>query len=413
MLSKEGDGLGIATKLKNEGHEVRVWLPDRKFEYALLGVLDRSSSWRHDASRWAEIVVADMVGMGKFEQALNTFDVLHVGFNPLADVLELDRKRQIDTFRKVGIAIPETFDFQSPRQARDIAGLWTSSIKGFVLKPSGNIETGKTFVLRDKRLLDWALDQYSGDQELIAQRFVDGIEISTEGWFNGMAWVTPFNHTMEEKQFLEHNLGPNTGCMGNTVWAVQKPDRDRFVKELKKLTPVLKAMQYVGPVDLNCIANAEGIWALELTVRFGYDAIEALHTLLEEPLGMVLMELGMGTKSELKLSNDFATAVRLSVPPYPHAKPELADRGLPVLGADPDNPNQYFTDLFVEGNISRWAASDGVLLKVVGTGPTSKASRREVYRHVRQVRTQGLQYRTDIGERVESDMKQLRKWGYI
>lgn len=412
MLSKEGDGLGIATKLQDEGHEVRIWLPEDSFEFALLGILDRSDSWRRDAADWADLVLADMVGFGRHEATLNGFEVLHLGFNPMADVLELDRDRQIKTLRKFGIPMPETFSFESPAQARDLAGLWTTSVKGFVLKPSGNIETGKTYVLRDKRLLDWALDQYSGDQELIAQRYVEGIEISTQGWFNGLTWVEPFDHTMEDKRFLVGGKGPNVGSMGSVVWPVAS-NNDRFVRELKKLTPFLKTIQYKGPIDLNCIADASGVWALELTVRFGYDAIEAWHALLDEPFGVSLMELAMGTKARFRLKREAATAVRLTVPPYPHGEPSKMDRGLPVIGAWPPRKEQYLTDVYVDRGMARWSASDGVLMKVVGTGATVKSSRRSAYNGVDRVYTQGLQYRTDVGERVEQDVKQLKRWRYV
>lgn len=413
MMSKEGDGLAIAAKLQEEGHEVRVWLPEEDFEFALLGVVDRSSSWRKDASDWADLVVSDMVGFGDKEQVLQGFEVLYLGFNQMADVLELKRHRQIQAFRKFGVSMPETFSFETPEHAKDLFGLWTSTVKGFVLKPSGNIETGRTYVLKDKRLLDWALDQYSGDQELVAQRYVEGVEISTQGWFNGMTWLEPFDHTMEEKRFLTGDIGPNTGCMGNTVWPIAKSDRDRFVQELKKLTSLFKAMNYKGPVDLNCIANSEGIWALELTVRFGYDAIEAWYGLLNEPLAMVLMELAMGTKGNIDLKDEFSTAVRLSVPPYPHDKPSKLDRGLPILNVAPERPNQFLTDVFWENNMARWSAADGVLLKVTGSGKTPKVSRRAAYQGVKEIRTQGLQFRTDIGERVEGDMKKLKSWRYI
>lgn len=412
-MSKEGDGLGIMAKLLNEGHDVRVWLPDAKFEYASLGLLERSSNWRHDAAEWADLVVSDMVGLGKYEQVLQEFKVLYIGFNPMADVLELDRDRQMKALRKFGLQLPETLSFDTPAQARDLAGLWGSNVKGFVLKPSGNIETAGTRVVKQKEMLEWALDQYSGDQELVAQRFIDGVEISTEGWFNGKTWMLPFNHTMEEKRFLAGDVGPNTGCMGNVVWPIANPDRDAFVKELKKLTPLLRTIQYKGPIDLNVIANKDGLWTLELTTRFGYDAIEALHGLLKEPFGMLLMETAMGTKGNMSIEDAFGVAVRLSVPPYPHADPSKHDRGQPVLGLSNADPNHFLTDVYVEKNKIYWSASDGVIAKITGTGATLKAARRAAYKNVAGVKASGLQYRIDIGERVEADLKQLRAWRYI
>ena len=416
VMSESGDGFGVAHKLAQEGHDVRVYVKERKFEYAMLGIVKFVDSWRPVAADWAELVIADMVGFGNFATVLDKFNVPHLGFSLVGDVLELDRQKQMSAFRKVGIRIPETYEFDSPGEAKEmIRGLWTQETRGWALKPSGNIATGKTFIVRERETLDWALDQYTGDQELIAQKLVEGVEISTEGWFNGSDWVEPFNHTMEEKRFLNGDLGPNTGCMGNVVWTVS--DEDAFVRELKRLTPVLRNANYKGPVDLNMIANQRGLFALELTTRFGYDAMEAFYELLEEPLAGVLLDIAMGGRKQIKITDRaFGVAVRITVPPYPHAEPSEADRGLPVFGV-PSSPNDqrpyHLTDVYKDDNLFRWAAADGVLMKVTAKHKNLDKARQMVYDRVSRIRVQGAQYRTDIGERVERDIAQLREWGHL
>lgn len=418
MISESGDGFGIAHKLVAEGHEVKVYVKDRKYEHALIDLVNFVNSWRPVAADWADFVFADIVGFGHMAKVLDKFEVPHLGFSIVGDTLELDRQRQMELFRKFKITIPTTYDFESPSEAREmLESIWTKNTTGWAIKPSGNIETGKTFVVKDKPTMLWALEQYAPDQELIAQAFVNGVEISTEGWFSGTKWLEPFNHTMEEKRFLAGDLGPNTGCQGNVVWAVNDPKKDYFVQQLKKLTPFLKAAKYRGPIDLNMIANSGGAFGLELTTRFGYDAIEALYEIMSEPLGKVLFGLAMGGRKGLGLRpNTFGVAVRLTVPPYPHDDPDSADRGLPVLGIPNNAKDQrhfFFTDIYKDGPIYRWAAADGVLLKATGADRSLDKAIEKTYNRVEQISVQGLQYRSDIGARVSGNIEKLKAWGHL
>ncbi len=408
MISKSGDGLGIAQKLKEDGHDVAVWVKEKGFDFASLGIVKRPESWRPLAGKWADLVFADMVGFGNFEKVLNKMEVPHFGFNPVADMMELDRQKQSALFKRARIRTPETHDFDSPRAALELLPVFKN---GFVIKPSGNLDTGKTFICRNKDTFKWALEQFSGDQELIVQRIVEGVEVSTEGWFDGRVWLEPFNHTFEEKKFLEGNLGPNTGCMGNVVIPI-KERRNILVGEIKKLTPFLRAANYRGPIDLNAIVNEQGTHALELTARIGYDAIEALHTIMEEPIAALFLGIAEGNKQRIMLKDGlYGMAVRLTVPPYPNEGVEIKDRGLPILGVPQDRGNYYLTDVYEDDNMLRWAAADGVLMKVTGAAVDLKMMQKITYANVNKVTVLGLQYRRDIGVRVEGDLKALAKMG--
>lgn len=413
MISKSGDGLGIAQKLVEEGNEVKVYIKEGGYKWAGQGIVDRITSWRPVAGDWADLVVADMVGFGSRSTVLDGFNVAHVGFNEMADLLELDRQKQMDIFEKISIKVPETWQFDSPGAALDLLDVWRG--RGYVVKPSGNIETAKTYMCFDKDTYRWALEQYSGTQELIAQRIVEGVEISTEGWFNGVDWIEPFNHTMEEKRFLNGNKGPMTGCMGNVVWTAS--DGDKLVDNLKKLTPLLRRIKHKGPIDLNTIVNEDGVFALELTTRFGYDAIEALYELMNEPLGAALLALSSGGKAKLSMDKEsVGLAVRVTLPPYPHSDADPDDRGLPVMpvpqSADGLRPF-FLTDVYKDGDLYRWSASDGVVMKVTGKANTIEAARAKVYGKIDKVNLMNAQFRTDVGLRFNKDMEKLHKLGMI
>ena len=254
MLSKSGDGLGIAHKMVVEGHTVDVWIQDADLLWAGRGLVGRPISWR-PLVRKADLIMADMVGFGKHEKTLRGMGKVLFSISLVGDTVELDRKRGIKLLERSGIKVPESVPFPTPKAARDILSIWREP--GFVVKPSGNIATGKTYIVRDKETYGYILNTYSPRQELVVQHIIEGIEISTEGWWNGRNWVEPFNHTFEEKRFLPDRLGSNTGCMGNVVIAAKS--RNKLIKDtVLKLEPFLKKSSYKGPIDINCIVNKTG-----------------------------------------------------------------------------------------------------------------------------------------------------------
>ena len=407
FISKSGDGLGMAHHLYREGHEVLFHTKESGFQYAGLGVIDVVRSWRPHLDS-VDLVLSDMVGFGHIEKTLKKLDKKYLGFNELIDMFELDRDKQMQVFNRAGIRIPDTVSYSSPIEAEDHA----IPSEGVVIKPSGNLETGKTMLVKDKRTFQYALEQFATDQKLIVQRVIQGVEVSTEGWFDGRRWAG-FNHTFEEKRFMDGSKGPHTGCMGNVV--VPAPVRNQLVDNLKRLEGFLLATGYRGPVDLNTIVNQSGIFALEATPRFGYDAIEALTELTEMNLSEILFRTSTGTLDQIPFRNGFAAAVRLSIPPFPNGEASVRDRGLPVLGTNPMTAHHHWTDLYWDkrDKVAKWAGSDGVLMKVTSYGRTLKKAMSLAYERVDKVHAMDLQYRSDIGVRVVDEWNLLKKWRVV
>jgi len=409
MLSKDGDGLSIAHQLVKEGHKVRLFIQNRQYKWVGQGILDRVDSWRPSMD-WAELVLGDMVGFGSLEKTMRRFGVPALGFSEIADRLELDRAFGLDTLEAAGAKIPETFRYASPKEAQTHIVDWQEP--GFVIKPSGNIETGKTYVCRDPETFAWALETLPNDR-LVVQKIVEGTEVSCEGWWNGRDWLDPFNITFEEKRFLERGRGPNTGCQGNLVRSVE--GKAKIVQEsVALLAPFLRENAYRGPIDLNCIVNDAGVYALEITSRFGYDAFEAVMEMMRGSVLDFLFELAVGVRRDMDIRGNWGAAVRVSVPPWPHSEPAEEDRGKPILGLSEENLKHiYLTDVYKDGDIYRSAAGDGVLLKVVARGQTISQAVGRTARTLGNLSILDAQYRGDIGVRAEADFEKLKQMNYI
>lgn len=420
FLSKEGDGLGVAQRLALEGHSVDVWIPDDRFERAGRGLVSRVAGWEKPAER-ADLIIADSVGLGKLEDKVRSFKAPSLGFSSHLDVIELNRLKGMEMFEHAGITVPETYEFKSPDDAQSITKRegWKD---GWVVKPNGNISTSKTMVCRDETLWARCCGKLPPECSGIIQRLVGGIEVSTEGWFNGTSFVRPFNHTFEEKRFLTGDLGVNTGCMGNVV--LRAESNRLTAATVERVEPFLRMIGYHGPFDINTIVTEHGAYALEATSRMGYDAVEALLEGLEEPAGEFLFDVASGTKKDMSLTDETMIAVRLSIPPWPVRKPDHTDAGEPVLGITDERLFHLFlTDLEKTRDGYVTAGGDGVLLKATAIGHTTSRNggkpdltyeaRRRVYRLLDKIDVEGKQYRVDVGSRVNDDVAQLKKWGWL
>jgi phosphoribosylamine---glycine ligase len=422
FISKEGDGLGVGQRVAFEGHNVDFYIADAGSAKAGRGIVNRVAEWR-PALRRADLIIADCVGLGRYENIVREAGRPMIGFNRALDAAEIDRRAGMDLFTNVGVQTPETLFFDSKKEALSLPSRhgWDS---GWVVKCSGNLSNDKTAVVKEETLWPRAIECLPDPCSGVVQRIVSGVEISTEGWFNGSKFVRPFNHTFEDKRFLAGDLGQNTGCMGNVVL---RADSKRLTKAtVERVEPFLKVIGYRGPFDINCIVNESGAYALEATSRMGFDAIEAFAEGLEEPLGDFLFDVATGTKREMALTGDTMIAVRLSIPPWPIRAPNKTDAGAPVGGIDEDTLHHLFLcDMEKHNGSYVTAGCDGVLLKATAVGSIRPArlaahnpdytyeARRRVYRLLDKISVSNKQYRVDIGTRVNDDIAQLKKWGWL
>lgn len=386
------------------------------------GIVNRVAGWG-TAARRADLIIADSVGLGRLAPQLRALDTPLLGFSPELDSIELDRAKGQELFERAGIDTPPTWSFSSSSDAARIGHAnWGDN--GCVVKPSGNAPNKLTAVCHDESQWDRACQALPPASRGIVQACVTGIEVSTEGWFNGRDFITPFNHTFEEKKFLVGNLGPTTGCQGNVVL---RADSNKLTRDtVERIGPFLRTIGYRGPFDVNCIVDAKHAYALEATSRLGYDAIDALLELLDEPAGEFFFDVARGRRAEMSLSSDTAIAVRLSVPPWPHRKIDEREAGTPIGGINEDSLRHLFLcDVMQKGDDYELAACDGVVLKATArgrvaetTGPSgrpdlTREARRRVYRLLDRIVVPDKQYRTDIGNRVNADVAQLKEWGWL
>ncbi len=408
LISKNGDFLPLLYKIsKHEEEDVKFYVSQKSDIYK--NILPSADSPIELDIGPDDTVVFDMVGAGESAEILKSKGYHVVGGGKLNDDLELSREVGDAFMEEHGIRTPKTFTFETFEEARqfltDNPGLW-------VFKPNGNLETDLTIVPQTyeglMRSLPYIQKRCPDDVTFELQEFVDGIEMSTEAWFNGTQFLRPINSTMEEKKFMVDDLGPNTGCAGNVVWAWDDEISDILYNYLfRSLEEPLREAGYLGPLDINGLWAPDGIYGLEWTARFGYDAIQAASLLMDVPLGSFLRSIRTTNKIPLR-QGEYALSVRMSIPPYP-SEGEVPNVPIivPYELEEEYGRQMFFSDVMLGEEGLVCAGSDGYVLTVASVGKSITKLQQETLYIMTGIDVTGKQYRTDIGNRVIREKKQV------
>ena len=337
FISKSGDALPIAQRVMDEGHRVVFYINDKDARLVGDGMIEKSNvngvlisdggvinkeilkSVLHPKP---DCVVFDMVGKGygKAADAIRSQGFPVIGGSQWSDKVELDRIYGAKMMKLAGINTPRTHAFTNyPEAIRFVE----EKNKAYVYKPSGNQPTTTTYVSRGADDMIGILEYYSGETgEFELQEKVDGVEISTELWFNGSE-VVNVNHTMEEKSLMESG-GPKAGCMGDVVWNGSKDSR-LFKEGIGKMIPALRKISYKGPIDLNTIVDKHRLYGLEFCPRFGYNAIFSFAMIYRGKINDLLYSVATGVAKELPVNKGWGLSVTFALPPFPlDIEPELS-----------------------------------------------------------------------------------------
>ena len=411
ILSDAGDGVGLALRLKLEGHDAKIKIFDKMHDTYGKGLVDYS-----DKYQMAQTVIADCTGFGEVLDSFEDSGVPVFGGGSFADKLEANRSFAEEVMHEAEIETPKSESVGSWNDAAKQAERLAKRTGKVVLKPEGTLSgVVPSYVASDVEDALAMLKQFekecgTDDVELTVQEFIEGVAVSTEGWFNGSEWIEGmFNHTIERKQFLDGDIGPSGGCTGNVVWPCDS--KDPLVKQLLlKLTEVLRKHEYIGPIDVNAVVNEDGVYGLEFTPRFGYDAFPTLlHSLSDFDFGVFLGDCARGTECNVRLSPGFGAGVRLSIPPWPNEKYHNEDC-ISLRGFDDDARESFYPyGVVLEGEELKSSHGVGILGVMNYEGRSIGQAFACVYHQIQKLKIPGLQYRTDLTEQCLKDYRELRR----
>jgi phosphoribosylamine--glycine ligase len=366
------------------------------------------------------VVFDDVLGMGEDAHRLRKAGKAVVGGTPYTDRLEDDRAFGQNELRGFGIPIIPFEEFSSFDDA--ITYVKTNPVR-YVIKPSGEAQNIKRllFVGEDEDGTDviHVLESYKkvyADRvrTFQLQQRKTGVEIAIGAFFNGNEFLTPINVNFEHKKLFPGNIGPSTGEMGTAMYWSQ-PNKI-FNQTLRKMEEKLREEGYVGYIDLNCIVNAQGIYPLEFTARFGYPTISIQQEGLTTPMGELLAAMARGEKIELKARSGFQVGVRIVVPPFPFDDPKTFEANSEervIIFRKPDYAGVHIEDVKLVNGEWVITGTSGVVLIVIGMGNTMRRAQAQAYNRIGNIMIPNMYYRTDIGDRWFEDHDRLHNWGYL
>lgn len=409
FISECGDGLGLAVRMQLEGHDVQAWVRDDEASKRCRGILELRTPERLDRDT---IVISDCTGSGVFCDGLRLAGLQVIGGSVLADRLEQDRHYAEEVMQACEIATPKTKYFTEWPAATKFV---EATEERLVFKPEGELSgVVPSYVATDQEEMIEVLKNAEAKHPKIApefalQEFIEGTCVSTECWFNGSNFVRPFNHTIERKQFLNGDLGPSGGCSGNIVWACDEDGCEICKATVSKLEDFLRESMYSGPIDVNAVVSEVGVFGLEFTPRFGYDATPTLLcALLDERIGDFFYEVLNTDGYEQPLLEGFAAGIRVTLPPWPSEKYDAAE-GVPLRGLK-NLEHFYPYDLMraVDGELCSSGAF-GIVGVALGHGETIEDAFVEAQRYADKLRLPDKQYRTDLDAICTKDFRRLQR----
>jgi phosphoribosylamine--glycine ligase len=432
LIDCSGVSLDFALRCKAYGHSVRVYIRNNKdgsrSQIGDGGLIERVPHWEAHM-RWADLIFCtdNVFYIHQLERYRDEgFPII----GPSIDTnrWEQDRQHGANVFEKAGIPVIPSTEFKSYDEAISFV---IKNNKRYVSKPLGDGDKALSYVSKSPADMVFMLQKWKKSNaykgSFILQEFHGGLEIAVGGWFGRGGFSRHFCINHEFKKLLAGDLGVSTGEEGTILYYEQ--DSLLADKVLKPLEGMLHGLGYTGYIDVNCIVDDKGHpWPLEFTMRPGWPLFMIQQALHKGDPCQFMLDLIDG-KDTLKVSDEIACGVVITMPPYPHDKgtPQSEHCGYPMFDLTDEDviKNVHLAAVMrgtapamVDGKVKlkheQFVTAGNYVCIVTGTGDTVQDASDNCYSRIKKKINipNSLGYRIDIGCRLENQLPELKKLGY-
>ena len=239
--------------------------------------------------------------------------------------------------------------------------------------------------------------------KVVVEDFLSGQEVSMHAICDGKTAVM-FPPSQDHKQIYDNDKGPNTGGMG-VIAPLPWLDQDTASKVEKEVVlPALDGLRKSGAKFSGCLypglmIDKNAIKVLEFNARFGDPEAEVYMRLLEGDFYQILHDCAAGRlkPESVRWRPGFAVSVVLASAGYPGKY----QKGVAISGIE---AAEKLADIviFHAGTTKKngkYATAGGRVLNVTATSGTLDVALAKAYQAVKLIRFEGMQYRSDIGQR--------------
>ena len=410
--------------LLRAGHEVRAYVADPQSHDVMAGLVDRVPDWRDELDWIREVgeegvILCETAHHGKLQDDLRRSGLRVIGGCGVGDRLECDRDFGQQVMREAGLNLVASRGFSRIDEALTYI---RQRPRRYVLKFDDASEVvSSTYVGRASDGADVAALLATHATRRVGRRIllthhVEGVEVGVGGYFNGQRFLEPVCLDWEHKGLFPGGIGELTGEMGTLV--TYRGGETIFERTLARFVPRLREAGYVGYINLNLIANEDGLWPLEFTCRFGYPGFAILAALQLDGWADLIRRIADPGSRDFATAPGYAVGVVLSVPPFPYPDGyERLGKGLPIAFASvhPGDENHFhFAEVAQRDGGLVCAGQIGCAMVVTGTGAEARTAQEAAYARVQRVIIPQMRYRNDIGTAfIARDEDRLRSWGLL
>jgi phosphoribosylamine--glycine ligase len=425
FVSNELIAGNISRVLTQEGHEVKLFIREKKLKNCFDGMVEKTDSWE-DEIPWVGkdgLIIFDDTGYGKKQDALRKQGYTVFGGSYLGERLELDRSFAQELFKKSGLQTLSTYDFHSFEDALTFV---EKNKRAWVVKCDGH--DFKHFIFlggeRDGSDIRHILKTYTHlegrkPKTVTLQERIWGVEIGIGRYFNGKTWVGPIEYNIEHPHLFSDRVGPVTSEMGTLAWYGKNERETLFSRVLAPLKDFLHKADFRGDFSINCIVNKKGIFPLEATARFGSPIVHLQTALHKSPWGEFLYAVAKGHDYSLSYKKGYGVVLLGALPPFPYVntkgKSGAFTKNTPVM--IPKNiSSQEKKHIHFEGVALRnpsnpsslYVATEyGYCLYTTGVSSRVSMARKKALSLMKKIRVHKMFYRSDIGKDFEEKDRSL------
>jgi phosphoribosylamine--glycine ligase len=243
----------------------------------------------------------------------------------------------------------------------------------------------------------------SGDQ-LVVEQFLEGEEASVLAFTDGKT-IASMPSAQDHKQLLDGDRGPNTGGMGAyspapvvTPRLQQKIEREILVQTVHAMNR--EERPYEGVLYAGLMIGEAGPRVLEFNCRFGDPEAQPLVMRMKSDLVPVLAAVADGNLESAEIDWDPRPTLCVVLASEGYPSSPVKGRVIEGLEAAAKMPDTVVFHAGTKREGDRVVTSGGRVLGVTAIGETIVEAQQKAYAAVEQIHFEGMQFRTDIGQKA-------------
>ena len=281
-----------------------------------------------------------------------------------------------------------------------------------VIKASG-LAAGKGVILpttleeAEEILAKIMLEKCFGDagNEVVIEERLAGREVSVMAFTDGET-IIPMPPAQDHKRLLDNDGGPNTGGMGVFAPTPHAPQEliDQIVAEV--LQPTVRGMRaegspYTGVLYAGMMLTSSGPKVLEFNSRFGDPETQVIVPLLESDLLEVMLACVEGRLTEIKHQIRWRDTAAVCVVLASKGYPGSYEKGVPIYSLDMLPEDIIAFHAGTKSLNGHTVTNGGRVLGITSQAATIDQARTQAYGGIKKIRFEGMQYRQDIGLKMD------------